>query len=107
MVNADVPSSPPITGTCRNGRHRLCGGYRCTCMCHGPDHDPEPKLTWDAAIRSIFGNCIGHEHEQVGRCVYCKTCGRRLYQGTKFTSDELAELKQALAEAAPSPGKEA
>lgn len=55
--------------------------------------------TWDQVIRSIVGDCIDHEHKQVGRCVYCKTCGRRLYHGTVIPPGELAELKAALAEA--------
>jgi hypothetical protein len=55
------------------------------------------KLTWQEFIRATFGECIDHEHEQIGRCVYCRTCGNRLYQGTVMPADELAELKAALA----------
>jgi hypothetical protein len=55
-----------------------------------------PPTLLDVA-RAIFGDCISHEHEQVGRCVYCKTCGRRLYQGTVAGPDEIAALREALA----------
>ncbi len=55
------------------------------------------KPTWDQVIAAILGDCIDHEHEQVGRCVYCRPCGRRLYQGTVMPAGERAELKQALA----------
>lgn len=89
------------TTACRTDRHRLCGGYHCTCTCHGPGHDPNPEPpTWDQVIRSILGDCIDHEHERVGRCVYCKECGRRLYQGTVMPLAERAELKAALDEVA-------
>ena len=56
------------------------------------------KPTWDQVITAILGGCIDHEHEQAGRCVYCRQCGRRLYQGTAMPAGDLAELKQALAE---------
>jgi hypothetical protein len=55
-----------------------------------------PERTWDQVVTSIFGDCIGHDHEQVGRCVYCGQCGRRLYQGTVMPAGERAELKEAL-----------
>ena len=58
------------------------------------------KPSWDQVIAQILGDCIDHEHEQAGRCVYCKPCGRRLYQGTVMPAGERAELKQALAEVA-------
>lgn len=88
------------TSACRTDRHRLCGGYRCTCTCHGPDHDSgPPPLSWEQLIRGIFGDCISHQQEQVGACVYCVPCSRRLYQGTKMTDAELADLRAALAEA--------
>lgn len=58
--------------------------------------DDPPKMV--AFIRSIFGECIDHEHEQVGRCVYCRQCGRRLYQGTVTPPDERAELKSWMEE---------
>ena len=54
---------------------------------------------WTDAVKAIMGDCIGHEHEQVGRCVCCKTCGRRLYQGTVMPPGELAALRGALATA--------
>ena len=95
-------SAALVTATCRRDRHKLCGGYRCTCACHGPDHNPNPEPpTWTQVIRSILGECIDHQHEQVGPCVYCKTCGRRLYQGTVIPAGELAELKRALADVEP------
>ena len=55
-------------------------------------------------VTAIFGDCIDHHHVQVGRCVWCEPCGRRLYQGTVIPADERAELKQALAEVAAAPG---
>ena len=58
------------------------------------------KPTWDQVIAAILGDCIDHGHEQAGRCVYCRPCGRRLYRGTVMTAGERAELKQALAEVA-------
>ncbi len=45
----------------------------------------------------ILGQCIDHEHKQVGRCVYCKICKHRLYQGTIMTASERAALKEAIA----------
>ena len=44
-------------------------------------------------VRSIFGDCIDHEHEQIGRCVYCKQCGRRMYQGDVVPPAQMAALK--------------
>jgi hypothetical protein len=58
------------------------------------------KPTWDQVITAIMGDCIEHEHERVGRCVYCTPCGRRLYQGTVMSARERAAQKQALAEVA-------
>jgi hypothetical protein len=55
------------------------------------------ELTYEALIARLLGGCIDHEHEQAGRCVYCKPCGRRLYQGSIMPASERAELKQALA----------
>jgi hypothetical protein len=55
------------------------------------------KPTFAEFMASMFGPCIDHEHEQVGRCVYCKTCGRRLYQGGVMTADELAGIREAIA----------
>jgi len=56
-----------------------------------------PKPTFAEFVRGLLGDCIDHEQEQHGRCVWCKPCGRRLYQGTKMTASERAELKEALA----------
>lgn len=47
---------------------------------------------------AVFGDCVDHQHEQVGRCVYCKDCGRRLYNGTVMTRKELDDVKQVIAE---------
>jgi len=58
--------------------------------------EPAPP-SWLDIARAMFGDCISHEHEQVGRCVYCKTCGRRLYQGTVAAPDEIAALREAFA----------
>lgn len=49
-------------------------------------------------LEHVFGDCIDHEHEQVGPCVYCRTCGRRMYHGKVLTAAELAEIRQAMTE---------
>lgn len=54
------------------------------------------KPEWADVVRALVGDCIGHEHEQVGRCVYCKQCGRRLYQGTVWPAEIRAEIREAL-----------
>jgi hypothetical protein len=54
------------------------------------------KPTFAEFMANMFGPCIDHEHEQVGRCVYCKTCGRRLYQGGVMNSEELAAIREAI-----------
>lgn len=76
------------TTACRTGRHKMCGGYRCTCECH-PGTPEERAAQTDEAIEkwlAEFGEVIessgrheGHSLRQVGHCVYC-TCGYR-YQG--------------------------
>lgn len=45
---------------------------------------------------AMFGDCLDHEHEQIGPCVYCRDCGRRLYQGGVMTPDEIADIKQLM-----------
>ena len=47
-------------------------------------------------MADALGACIDHPHEQVGPCVYCKPCGRRLYQGAVMTADEIATLHEAI-----------
>lgn len=84
------------TRPCRQQRHRLCGGRRCGCSCHG-DQPPLAPPTWDTAVKAIFGDCINRPHTQVGPCVYCVPCGRRLYQGSVIPAAEMAELRAALA----------
>ena len=37
-----------------------------------------------------------HPWKQVGACVYCDTCGVRLYQGEALTEQEKAELREAV-----------
>jgi hypothetical protein len=51
--------------------------------------------------RGIFGACVDHPHRQVGHCVYCKQCGRRLYQGTVMTADEIDSVREVIALAGP------
>jgi hypothetical protein len=41
-----------------------------------------------------LGDCLDHPHEQVGRCVYCKEDGRRLYQGKVMNRAEVGGLKE-------------
>lgn len=41
-----------------------------------------------------LGDCLDHPHEQVGRCVYCKEDGRRLYQGKVMNKAEVGGLKE-------------
>jgi len=65
------------------------------------------RPTFTQFIASVLGDCIDHPHEKVGRCVYCKPCGRRLYQGGVMTADELAALKEAIALEAAATGPEA
>lgn len=50
--------------------------------------------------RSLFGACLDHPHKQVGRCVYCERCSRRLYQGTVMTAEELGTVREVIALAA-------
>jgi hypothetical protein len=57
--------------------------------------DRRPSLV--SVYRSLFGDCIGHEHKQVGHCVYCVPCGRRLYQGTVMPAEEIGALREWLA----------
>lgn len=45
---------------------------------------------------------VDHDLAQVGRCVYCNTCGQRLYQGKLWTPKERDELR-ALAAGDPGP----
>ena len=47
-------------------------------------------------MADTLGACIDHPHEQVDRCVWCKPCGRRLYQGEVMTADEIATLHEAI-----------
>jgi hypothetical protein len=47
--------------------------------------------------KGSFGACIDHEHRQVGPCVYCKPCGRRLYQGLVMTAQELDTVRETIA----------
>ena len=59
---------------------------------------PPPEPTLSELMKTVMGDCIGHQpHKQVGPCVYCGQCGRRLYQGTVMPPAELAALKEALA----------
>lgn len=47
-------------------------------------------------MADTLGACIDHPHELVDRCVYCKPCGRRLYQGELMTAAELADLREGI-----------
>lgn len=47
-------------------------------------------------MRALLAMIAGHldcETEQVGRCVYCRTHGIRLWQGTQFTDADKAEIR--------------
>jgi hypothetical protein len=55
-----------------------------------------PKMDLADFLNSIVGDCVDHPHEQAGRCVYCKPCGKRLYQGTVWTDEERAAAREAM-----------
>ncbi len=76
------------TTACRTGRHRICGGFRCSCSCHpGTPEQRETagrKAAADALnelveVTESRGRHEGHTLRQAGRCVCC-SCGYR-YQG--------------------------
>jgi hypothetical protein len=50
------------------------------------------------AFLSQLGEHLTHPWHQVGPCVYCEPCSRRLYQGEVLTDQEKAEIQEALAE---------
>jgi hypothetical protein len=54
------------------------------------------EISYIEFLAKVFGDCIDHRHEQVGRCVYCSDCGRRLYHGGVMKADELAAIKEAI-----------
>jgi hypothetical protein len=54
------------------------------------------RPTWADVIRKILGDCIEHAHEQVGGCVYCAQCNRRLYQGEVMSLEDRTELRVAM-----------
>lgn len=58
---------------------------------------PTDKITFTEFMTAVFGNCLDHKHEQVGRCVYCAECKRRLYQGSIMSADDRAALREAQA----------
>lgn len=45
---------------------------------------------------AMFGDCLDHEHEQIGPCVYCRDCGRRLYQGGVMSTAELGVIRELI-----------
>ena len=47
--------------------------------------------------RSVLGECLNHQHKQVGRCVYCADCNWRLYQGTVMSEREIQAVRDLLA----------
>jgi hypothetical protein len=47
-------------------------------------------------LAAIVGDCVDHPHEQVGRCVYCRTCGKRLYQGEVWNDEERAAARAVM-----------
>lgn len=56
---------------------------------------PATDRTIDDVYRDLLGECIDHPHRQVGRCVHCKTCDRRLYQGRVLSPADRARIKAA------------
>lgn len=66
--------------------------------------DTPPRRTFAEFLTALLGGCLDHRHEQVGRCVYCVTCNRRLYEGPVLDPDDLAAIKEYLALAASDPG---
>ena len=56
----------------------------------------QPKPTLAQFFAAVFGECVDHAHEKIGHCVYCVTCGRRLYQGEVMSADELAAVKEVI-----------
>jgi hypothetical protein len=42
---------------------------------------PTPEQAW-AAVAEMVAEHAEHTWYQLGRCVYCRDCNRRLYQGT-------------------------
>lgn len=49
-----------------------------------------------AFVAGVFGDCLDHRHEQVGHCVWCATCNRKLYQGQVLTAEDIAALHEAV-----------
>jgi hypothetical protein len=60
-----------------------------------------PLAVWMTIIRQL-GEHVDHPWRQVGPCVYCDTCGVRLYQGEALTEDDKNELRDAVREASRS-----
>ena len=77
--------------------HRIAMADAAQWYADHPRTDATKKPTFTQFIGAVLGDCIDHPHEQVGRCVYCKQCGRRLYQGSPMSADDLATIKEALA----------
>ena len=59
---------------------------------------PKPKVSLGELMADVLGDCVDHPHKQVGSCVYCIPCSRRLYHGTVMSADELAALRETIAE---------
>ena len=55
-------------------------------------------------LTAMFGECIDHQHEQVGPCVYCQPCGRRLYHGKVLTTAEHEQIRAFMNADAPKDG---
>lgn len=61
-----------------------------------PPEFEEAKVSWIDVMRRIFGECLTHPHQQIGRCVYCSACSRRLYQGTLVPMADRRELQEEM-----------
>lgn len=51
-----------------------------------------PARTVEDIYRDLMGDCLSHPHVQEGRCVYCKQCGTRLYEGRMLSALERQKL---------------
>jgi len=93
-----LPAAEPTTA-CRTDRHRLCGGYRCTCDCHR--HAAVPDLAsgttdapagyvppnYDADFDNCAGGCRRNDNRRVAFAWYqdlhfaCPGCFEELFGG--------------------------
>lgn len=56
-----------------------------------------PKPSMEDAYKALLATLAGHldcETEMVGRCVYCRTHGQRMYQGTVMSAEDKAAIRE-------------